>query len=68
MLGVSCKTDCPILDTPLRNLISLFPGLTVTVMAIIRGNKLIVPRGGEDIILSGDRFIWHVQQIKSIGH
>jgi len=55
MLGVSCKDDCPILDTPLRNLISLFPDLTVTVMAIIRGTKLIVPRGGEDIILSGDR-------------
>ena len=55
MLGVSCKNDCPILDTPLRNLIDLFPDLSVTVMAIIRGSKLIVPRGGDDIILSGDR-------------
>ena len=55
MLGVSCKNDCPILDTPLRNLIDLFPDLSVTVMAIIRGTKLIVPRGGDDIVLSGDR-------------
>ena len=55
MLGVSCKNDCPILDTPLRNLIDLFPDLSVTVMAIIRGTILIVPRGGDDIILSGDR-------------
>ena len=55
MLGVSCKSDCPLLDTPLRNLIDLFPDLSVTVMAIIRGAKLIVPRGGDDIILSGDR-------------
>ena len=55
MLGVSCKNDCPILDTPLRNLIDLFPDLSVSVMAIIRGTKLIVPRGGDDIILSGDR-------------
>ena len=55
MLGVSCKTDCPILDTPLRNLVELFPDLSVTVMAIIRGSKLIVPRGGDDIIMSGDR-------------
>ena len=55
MLGVSCKNDCPILDTPLRNLIDLFPDLSVTVMAIIRGTNLIVPRGGDDIILSGDR-------------
>ncbi len=55
MLGVSCKNDCPLLDTPLRNLVDLFPDLSVTVMAIIRGTKLIVPRGGDDIILSGDR-------------
>ena len=55
MLGVSCKNDCPLLDTPLRNLVDLFPDLSVTVMAIIRGTKLIVPRGGDNIILSGDR-------------
>ena len=55
MLGVSCKNDCPLLDTPLRNLVDLFPDLSVTVMAIIRGTELIVPRGGDDIILSGDR-------------
>ena len=55
MLGVSCKNDCPLLDTPLRNLADLFPDLSVTVMAIIRGTKLIVPRGGDNIILSGDR-------------
>ena len=55
MLGVSCKNDCPLLDTPLRNLVDLFPDLSVTVMAIIRGTKLIVPRGGDDIILTGDR-------------
>ena len=55
MLGVSCKNDCPLLDTPLRNLVDLFPDLSVTVMAIIRGTNLIVPRGGDNIILSGDR-------------
>lgn len=55
MLGVSCKDDCPLLDTSLRQLADLFPDLIVTVMAIIRTNKLLVPRGGDDIILAGDR-------------
>ncbi len=55
MLGVSCKLDCPLLDTPLRNLTDLFPDLSVTIMAIIRGTNLIVPRGGDDRILAGDR-------------
>ena len=55
MLGISCNKDCPILDTPLRNLIDIFPDLIVTIMAIIRGSKLIVPRGGDDILIAGDR-------------
>jgi len=55
MLGVSCKDDCPLLDTSLRQLADLFPDLIVTVMAIIRINKLLVPRGGDDTILAGDR-------------
>ena len=55
MLGVSCKDDCPLLDTSLRQLADLFPDLIVTVMAIIRSNKLLVPRGGDDTILAGDR-------------
>jgi trk system potassium uptake protein TrkA len=55
MLGISCNKDCPILDTPLRNLIDIFPDLIVTIMAIIRGSKLIVPRGGDDILMAGDR-------------
>ena len=55
MLGVSCKDDCPLLDTSLRQLADLFPDLIVTVMAIIRTNKLLVPRGGDDTILAGDR-------------
>ena len=55
MLGVSCRDDCPLLDTSLRQLADLFPDLIVTVMAIIRTNKLLVPRGGDDTILAGDR-------------
>ena len=41
---ILCNDDCPILDTPLRQLIDLFPDLNATVMAIIRGSDLIVPR------------------------
>ena len=74
MLGVSCKNDCPLLDTPLRNLVDLFPDLSVTVMAIIRGTRLIVPRGGDDIILSGDRIylacptVQIERTLKAFGH
>ncbi len=55
MLGILCNDDCPILDTPLRQLIDLFPDLNATVMAIIRGSDLIVPRSGEDVLKVNDR-------------
>jgi len=55
MLGILCNENCPILDTPLRQLIDLFPDLNATVMAIIRGSELIVPRSGDDVLEKNDR-------------
>ena len=55
MLGILCNENCPILDTSLRQLIDLFPDLNATVMAIIRGSELIVPRSGDDILEKNDR-------------
>ena len=55
MLGILCNENCPILDTPLRQLIDLFPDLNATVMAIIRGTELIVPRSGDDVLEKNDR-------------
>ena len=55
MLGILCNCNCPFLDTPLRELVDLFPGLNATVMAIIRDNNLIVPRSGNDALNINDR-------------
>ena len=55
MLGILCNENCPILDTPLRQLIDLFSDLNATVMAIIRGAELIVPRSGDDVLEKNDR-------------
>lgn len=55
VIGVLCKENCPILGTSLRQLTSLFPGLSMTIVAIIRDNKVIVPRDGSDIMRPEDR-------------
>ncbi len=55
MLGILCNDNCPILDTPLRELVDLFPGLNATIMAIIRDNDLIIPRSGDDVLNLNDR-------------
>ncbi|NKB50216.1 MAG: Trk system potassium transporter TrkA [Alphaproteobacteria bacterium] len=53
LIGVRCDEDCPILDTPLRQLTSLFPDLHITIVGIIRESKTIVP-SGDDHLETGD--------------
>jgi len=53
VLGIDCTADCPIVDTPLRQLTELFPDLGAVVVGILRRARLFVPRS-EDAILVGD--------------
>ncbi|MEE8276624.1 MAG: Trk system potassium transporter TrkA [Alphaproteobacteria bacterium] len=53
LAGVRCAEDCPILDTPLRQLTSLFPDLSIVVVGIRRDDRPIVPTG-DDQLLPGD--------------
>lgn len=53
LIGVSCTTDCPVLNTPLQQLTELFPDLAAIVVAISRGGKLVVS-AGQDMLEAGD--------------
>jgi trk system potassium uptake protein TrkA len=53
VLGIDCTADCPIVDTPLRQLTELFPDLAAVVVGVLRRARLFVPRS-EDAILVGD--------------
>jgi trk system potassium uptake protein TrkA len=53
VLGIACDEDCPIIDTPLRQLTELFPDLTATVVGILRNDSLFVPRSA-DQMMAGD--------------
>ena len=53
LIGVKLDEDCPVVDTPLRQLTELFPDLNIVVCGILRNGKLIVP-GGNDHLLVGD--------------
>ena len=55
LIGVLAKQNCPVISTPLRHLTSLFPELTMTIVAIVRGTSVIVPRDGRDELQVGDR-------------
>ncbi len=51
--GVYCGEDCPILETPLRELTQLFPDLRATIVAVLRNGKPVVLKSS-DHIRAGD--------------
>lgn len=53
VIGVRCDEGCPVVDTPLRQLTEIFPRLNIVVLGIVRNDRIIVPRG-EDQMLIGD--------------
>ena len=53
LLGVRCDQECPIVNTPLRQLTQLFPELDMIIVGIMRENLPIVP-SADDQMLPGD--------------
>jgi trk system potassium uptake protein TrkA len=53
LIGVLCDDNCPIINTPLRQLTRLFPDLQIEVVLILRNDRPIVP-GADDVMLVGD--------------
>ncbi len=55
IIGTRCTASCPIIGSPIRSLMGLFQGLVVTIVAIIRGNDVIVNRDGSERLMEGDQ-------------
>jgi trk system potassium uptake protein len=53
LVGVRAEEDCPVNDTPLRQLTYLFPDLHLVVVALGRGDRFFIP-DANDQILAGD--------------
>jgi len=60
VIGVRCDENCPIINTPLRQLTGLFPDLNILVVGIIRKDQLIVPNTNEQM-LAGDEVYFVVE-------
>lgn len=53
VVGIMCGEDCPVVNTPLRQLTELFPDLGAVVVGVFRNNRLFVPKS-QDNVLTGD--------------
>jgi trk system potassium uptake protein TrkA len=73
VIGVRCNTDCPVINTPLRQLTGIFPELNIIVVGILRNGHGIVP-SADDQMLAGDEVYFvvdneHVTRAMSVfGH
>ncbi|MEL6374009.1 MAG: Trk system potassium transporter TrkA [Pseudomonadota bacterium] len=72
-VGLSCGPECPIVDTPLRQLTELFPDLPSVIIAIVRDGRLFVPHGDDQLVVGDDAyFVAPVDQVprtlKIFGH
>src|SRR5512134_665975 len=54
LVGVKCGANCPVINTPLRHLTTLFPDLHATVVGIVRGDQKIVPDDAESMSVGDD--------------
>lgn len=53
VVGVRCTADCPIVNTPLRQLTELFPDLHIVVVGIVHEENAFIPKS-TDQMLPGD--------------
>ncbi|MBT4588191.1 MAG: Trk system potassium transporter TrkA [Rhodospirillaceae bacterium] len=53
LTGVRCGEDCPVVNTPLRQLTQLFPDLNIVIVGIVRDNTAIIPTA-DDHMVPGD--------------
>jgi len=57
LLGIQLDEDCPVLNTPLRQLTDLFSTLRAIVVGIRRGEKLFVPDPGDQLFAEDQVYI-----------
>ncbi|MDJ0930750.1 Trk system potassium transporter TrkA [Breoghania sp.] len=52
VVGILCEEDCPVVDTPLRQLTELFSDLSAVVVGVLRGNHLFVPKSADPMLVN----------------
>ena len=65
LVGVRLGPDCPVVNTPLRQLNELFPDLRITIVHIVRADRAVYPASMEQL-LPGDE-IYFVAETGQLG-
>jgi len=58
LLGIALDADCPVLNTPLRQLNELFSTLRAMVVGVRRGGRLFVPDPGDQLFADDQIYVF----------
>ncbi|MBY6090025.1 Trk system potassium transporter TrkA [Pseudooceanicola sp. 502str34] len=62
LLGISIEADCPVVNTPLRQLTDLFSTLRAVVVGIRREGRLFAPEPGDQLFPDDDCYVFVVNE------
>ncbi|MED5423868.1 MAG: Trk system potassium transporter TrkA, partial [Pseudomonadota bacterium] len=73
LVGVRCEENCPVVNTQLKQLMSLFPDLNVKIGAILRGKEVIYPNVHDQMLVGDEVYLFteteHLRRVLSVfGH
>ncbi len=64
LLGISLDEDCPVLNTPLRQLTDLFSTLRAIVVGVRRKGRLFAPESGDQLFAHDQIYVFsHVEDV-----
>jgi len=52
VVGMVCEENCPVIDTPLRQLTGLFPDLRAVIVGVNRAGKTFIPRSADTLMVN----------------
>lgn len=57
LIGFKLEDDCPVLDTPLKELTELFPNLNTKIVLMVRDEKIMIPNKMEELVQGDDIYL-----------
>lgn len=72
-VGVTCQKDCPVINTPISQLINLFPDLSFEIAYVVRENRSFIPSMNDQLFEGDEAFFivdrQHLQRtLAAFGH
>lgn len=62
LLGITIEEECPVVNTPLRQLNELFPTLRIVVVGVRREGSLFAPEAGDQLFVGDECYVFVVNE------